>query len=332
MSSDIVAFPDDDCSYPPGLLQRVAERLTADPDLDGLTGRAEDASGASSASWKADAAVLTDDNLWNRAISYTIFLRRAVVEQVGAFDGASVWARPGRGRRGGDRLPDSRRPGRSPDRVRPVARRSARRAGRHHANRSSRRRERRVPAPQARVPEELRRAHARATTRRHRRLARANGSRSCLVHARRFAAGFAATAGRAARRPRDDGRATARASSARPPSPAQPSSTGVGRSAHGRPHRRAPRRWAARPAPSRPVRDADPGHVSDELDRPSTRGMDDRGPARHRLDHERRAGVVHLRVQENVSSPEDSRRIALCVFTEEMNAVSQAELVHERLG
>jgi len=85
VSSDIVAFPDDDCSYPPGLLQRVAERLTADPDLDGLTGRAEDASGASSASWKADAAVLTDDNLWNRAISYTIFLRRAVVEQVGAF-------------------------------------------------------------------------------------------------------------------------------------------------------------------------------------------------------------------------------------------------------
>ena len=45
VSSDIVAFPDDDCSYPPGLLQRVAERLTADPDLDGLTGRAEDASG-----------------------------------------------------------------------------------------------------------------------------------------------------------------------------------------------------------------------------------------------------------------------------------------------
>ena len=39
--------------------------------------------------------------------------------------------------------------------------------------------------------------------------------------------------------------------------------------------------------------------------------MDDRQPARHRLDHERRAGVVHLGVQEDVSSPEDSRRIAL---------------------
>jgi glycosyltransferase involved in cell wall biosynthesis len=86
VSSDIVAFPDDDCIYPPGLLRQVAARLAADPDLDGLTGRAEDASGASSASWKTDAAVLTDDNLWNRAISYTIFLRRAVVERVGAFD------------------------------------------------------------------------------------------------------------------------------------------------------------------------------------------------------------------------------------------------------
>ncbi|HEU0246659.1 MAG TPA: glycosyltransferase family A protein [Gaiellaceae bacterium] len=86
LSSDIVAFPDDDCIYPPGLLQRVAERLAANPGIDGLTGRAVDASGASSASWKTDAAVLTDDNLWNRAISYTIFLRRAVVERVGAFD------------------------------------------------------------------------------------------------------------------------------------------------------------------------------------------------------------------------------------------------------
>ena len=30
--------------------------------------------------------ILTDDNLWNRAISFTIFLRRDVVEAVGPFD------------------------------------------------------------------------------------------------------------------------------------------------------------------------------------------------------------------------------------------------------
>lgn len=86
LKADLVAFPDDDCTYPPGLLVRIAARFAADPALDGLTGRAEDAGGRSAASWKRDRAVLTDDNLWNRAISFTIFLRRSVVEAVGAFD------------------------------------------------------------------------------------------------------------------------------------------------------------------------------------------------------------------------------------------------------
>ena len=86
LEADIVAFPDDDCVYPRGLLARVAERLGAGDDLAGLTGRSQDASGRSSVSWKGDAARLTDDNLWNRAISYTIFLRRRVVEAVGSFD------------------------------------------------------------------------------------------------------------------------------------------------------------------------------------------------------------------------------------------------------
>lgn len=86
LSADIVAFPDDDCAYPPGLLRHVAERFAADDALDGVTGRSADATGRSAASWKPGPAVLTDDNLWNRAISYTIFLRRAVVERVGPFD------------------------------------------------------------------------------------------------------------------------------------------------------------------------------------------------------------------------------------------------------
>ncbi len=86
LSADVVAFPDDDCAYPPGLLRRVAERFAADESLDGLTGRAADAAGRSAPSWKSDPARLTDDNLWNRAISFTIFLRRSVVERVGPFD------------------------------------------------------------------------------------------------------------------------------------------------------------------------------------------------------------------------------------------------------
>jgi GT2 family glycosyltransferase len=85
LGADIVAFPDDDCIYPSDLLDR-AVRQFGDDRLDGLTGRSVDVSGRSSASWELDGAVLTDTNLWNRAISYTIFLGRAVVERVGEFD------------------------------------------------------------------------------------------------------------------------------------------------------------------------------------------------------------------------------------------------------
>jgi GT2 family glycosyltransferase len=86
LTGDLVAFPDDDCVYPADLLERVARTLAADAALDGVTGRSVDVSGASSASWKLDTARLTDTNLWNRAISYTIFFRRELVERVGSFD------------------------------------------------------------------------------------------------------------------------------------------------------------------------------------------------------------------------------------------------------
>ena len=73
-------------SYPVHLLSHIAERFAGDPGLDGVTGRAEDASGRSAASWSTQSTTLTDGNLWNRAISFTIFLRRNAVERVGTFD------------------------------------------------------------------------------------------------------------------------------------------------------------------------------------------------------------------------------------------------------
>src|SRR5205823_4423770 len=81
VDADIVAFPDDDCVYPGDLLERVAQRFAAEPRLDGLTGRDD-----SPARWEEDAAMLTRDNLWNRAISFTIFVRSEVVARVGGFD------------------------------------------------------------------------------------------------------------------------------------------------------------------------------------------------------------------------------------------------------
>jgi glycosyltransferase involved in cell wall biosynthesis len=85
LCGDLVAFPDDDCIFPHDLLERVAQRFADRPELDGLTGRAEDERGRSP-SWSSVGGTLTRDNLWNRAISFTIFLRRPVSERVGPFD------------------------------------------------------------------------------------------------------------------------------------------------------------------------------------------------------------------------------------------------------
>ena len=86
LSAEIVAFPDDDCVYADDLLERVAQRFAEEPSLGGLTGRAVGLDGSAAPNWKADAAVLDRENLWNRAISFTIFLRRDVVSRVGRFD------------------------------------------------------------------------------------------------------------------------------------------------------------------------------------------------------------------------------------------------------
>lgn len=86
LRADIVAFPDDDCVFAPDLLERVAREFTTTPELDGITGRAVGTDGQSSPSWATNQALLTRENLWNRAISFTIFLRRAVVERAGSFD------------------------------------------------------------------------------------------------------------------------------------------------------------------------------------------------------------------------------------------------------
>jgi GT2 family glycosyltransferase len=86
IDADLVGFPDDDCVYPDDLLERVAHRFAADAELAGLAGRAADERGDSSASWSREGAVLTRENVWNRAISFTIFLRSSLVAEVGGFD------------------------------------------------------------------------------------------------------------------------------------------------------------------------------------------------------------------------------------------------------
>jgi GT2 family glycosyltransferase len=87
VSGDVVAFPDDDCWYPQHLLSSVSDQLNALPSVDGLTGRSIDEQGNESAfRFSTDAGVVDRISVWQEAISYTIFLRRSVIDRVGSFD------------------------------------------------------------------------------------------------------------------------------------------------------------------------------------------------------------------------------------------------------
>jgi glycosyltransferase involved in cell wall biosynthesis len=85
--ADVVAFPDDDCWYPPGLLERVAGFFGAQPEWDGLGVRAVDELGRAAAGGAdRETGAMTLYNLWRRVGSYTLFLRRGVLDEVGPFD------------------------------------------------------------------------------------------------------------------------------------------------------------------------------------------------------------------------------------------------------
>ncbi|RLB05041.1 MAG: glycosyltransferase family 2 protein [Deltaproteobacteria bacterium] len=87
ISGDVVAFPDDDCWYPPDLLERVARFFREHPDIDVLTGRSVDENGEpSNGRWDNRAGLINQFNIWRRAVSYSIFLKKEVVEKVGGFD------------------------------------------------------------------------------------------------------------------------------------------------------------------------------------------------------------------------------------------------------
>ncbi|BBL81899.1 glycosyltransferase family 2 protein [Thermus thermophilus] len=86
-SGDIIAFPDDDCLYPPNLLESVARWFNEHPEWYGLTGRVVDENGLPSGGrWDRKKGAVNRYNVWRRGISVTIFLRREVVTAVGPFD------------------------------------------------------------------------------------------------------------------------------------------------------------------------------------------------------------------------------------------------------
>jgi GT2 family glycosyltransferase len=85
--ADVVAFPDDDCTYVPDLLERVARLLEARPDLAGVTGILVGDDGSTSERWPAERRALDVHNVWHGGgCSGTLFLRRPLVDRIGGFD------------------------------------------------------------------------------------------------------------------------------------------------------------------------------------------------------------------------------------------------------
>jgi glycosyltransferase involved in cell wall biosynthesis len=96
VTADIVSFADDDCWYPPDLLERVAAFLDAHPEIDGVHGRSVDAQNRPTGG-RVDlhAGLMTRYNLWRRVGSYMLFVRRRVVEATGDFDEMMGLGSPG---------------------------------------------------------------------------------------------------------------------------------------------------------------------------------------------------------------------------------------------
>lgn len=83
----IVTFPDDDCLYPPGVLDRVDAAFAADPALHVLTGPAASPEGGlGSGRWRAESGPIDLRTVWTSVIEFNIFLRRDAALALGGFD------------------------------------------------------------------------------------------------------------------------------------------------------------------------------------------------------------------------------------------------------
>src|SRR5918995_1318439 len=87
ITGDVVAFPDDDCWYPPELFEQLTRFFFDHPELDGYTGRMTDEHNRSGvAKFDEEPGPLAPTNAWRRVATFTLFLRRSVIEAVGEFD------------------------------------------------------------------------------------------------------------------------------------------------------------------------------------------------------------------------------------------------------
>ena len=81
-TGSLVAFPDDDCIYPPGLIEWVIAWFRAYPEYDVLAVGSQDADGSPSGNrWIQDACDIRPLNAFRTTFSPSLFLRSAVAKR-----------------------------------------------------------------------------------------------------------------------------------------------------------------------------------------------------------------------------------------------------------
>jgi glycosyltransferase involved in cell wall biosynthesis len=86
-NGEIVAFPDDDCCYPPDTLSNVDEWFRSNPGYDILSLTSRDQSGILSGNkWHSASCDLAPVNIFRTSQSYTYFVRRTPAAQSLLFD------------------------------------------------------------------------------------------------------------------------------------------------------------------------------------------------------------------------------------------------------
>jgi glycosyltransferase involved in cell wall biosynthesis len=84
VSAEVVAFPDDDCWYPATLLEQVRNLLSNTKGCDGVIGHSVDDTGKVILPWNDQAGQLSLSMSWRRALTYTYFIRKNVVDITGS--------------------------------------------------------------------------------------------------------------------------------------------------------------------------------------------------------------------------------------------------------
>jgi glycosyltransferase involved in cell wall biosynthesis len=85
IQGDVVGFPDDDCWYPPDLLQGICERFESYSEWDAFSVRRA-ADDEETVALRRAIVPLNRLNLWGRVPSISLFLKRSLIESVGNFD------------------------------------------------------------------------------------------------------------------------------------------------------------------------------------------------------------------------------------------------------